>query len=171
MNSSVLTFISRRAFLKRSGALTIAFSLAPHLLASAQPGPSVKPLPFSLRNNRQLDGWLQVIKDGTVVMFTGKVELGQGILTALVQIVGEELDVDGRRIKVISGDTSLTPNEGITAGSLSIEHSGSALRIAAAQARMLLLTLAAEKLATPLEALRVADGTISSPRACYELRK
>jgi len=63
-----------------------------------------------------------------VTVFTGKVEFGQGILTALTQIVADELDVDVERIKVVSGRTDRTPNEGFTAGSRSIEDSGSAAR-------------------------------------------
>lgn len=153
--------VSRRAFLKQSGALTVAFSLVPNLV-TAQQDRTANSLPYSLRNNRQLDGWLRVNQNGTVSMFTGKVELGQGILTALAQIVGEELDVGLHRIKVVSGDTSLTPNEGITAGSFSIEHSGGALRIASAQARAILLSIAAETLSVPTETLHVVDGTISA---------
>ena len=77
--------------------------------------------------------------DGTVTVFTGKVELGQGITTALAQIVADELDVDLKRIAMVSGDTSRTPNEGVTSGSLSIEQGGTALRFAAAEAREILL--------------------------------
>ena len=116
---------TRRAFLK-STSLTIAFSLSPLAsMADHLSRPTV--LPGSLNNNRMLDGWLRVNADGTVTIFTGKVELGQGILTALTQIVAEELDVDVERIKVVSGRTDMTPNEGFTAGSRSIEESGAAL--------------------------------------------
>ena len=93
-------------------------------------------------------------------MFTGKVELGQGILTALTQIVSDELDVHVRRLRVISGHTGLTPNEGFTAGSLSVQDSGSALRLASAQARSLLLIEASRKLGLRVEDLRVNDGDI-----------
>lgn len=75
-----------------------------------------------------LDGWLRINTDGTVTIFTGKVELGQGILTALRKIVSDELDVDFSRLKVISGHAGITPNEGFTAGSLSVQDSGTALR-------------------------------------------
>jgi CO/xanthine dehydrogenase Mo-binding subunit len=110
-----------------------------------------------------LDGWLRINPDGTLTVFTGKVELGQGILTALSQIVADEMDVELSRIRIVSGDTSRTPNEGVTAGSLSIEQSGTALRYASAQARQILLQAAAQKLAVPAGELQVADGTISAP--------
>ena len=77
-------------------------------------------MPVSLRRNPNLGGWLRINADGSVTVFTGKVELGQGILTALSQIVADELDVDLARIRMVSGDTSRTPNEGYTAGSVSI---------------------------------------------------
>jgi nicotinate dehydrogenase subunit B len=95
-------------------------------------------------------------------MFTGKVELGQGILTALTQIVADELDVTVARLQVVSGDTERTPNEGVTSGSLSIQDGGTALRFACAQARALLLQAAGDKLAAPLAELSVVDGTITS---------
>ena len=75
-----------------------------------------------------LDAWLRIDADGTVTIFTGKIELGQGIGTALAQIAADELDVDLKRIRMVHGDTALTPNEGQTAGSLSVENSGTAVR-------------------------------------------
>jgi len=80
-----------------------------------------------------LDAWLRVDADGTVTIFTGKIELGQGIGTALTQIAADELDVDLKRINIVHGDTALAPNEGQTAGSQSVENSGTALRFACAR--------------------------------------
>ena len=151
---------TRRAFLKRTS-LTVAFSLSPLLPAIAQ-APAAAVLPGSLNGNRRLDGWLRINANGTVTLLTGKVELGQGILTALTQIVSDELDVDLQRLHVISGDTSLTPNEGVTAGSLSVQDSGTALRFACAEARGLMLAAAAIKLGVPASDLQVTDGTISA---------
>ncbi|MDB5854730.1 MAG: aldehyde oxidase and xanthine dehydrogenase molybdopterin-binding protein [Herminiimonas sp.] len=153
---------SRRRFLKRGVALTVAFSLLPAFDSVAQQ-PEAKPLPGSLQNNRKLDGWLRINADGTVTVFTGKAELGQGILTALSQIVADELDVAFGRVRIVSADTALTPNEGVTSGSLSIENSGTALRYASAEARHLLLRAAAEKLNAPQEDLQVVDGVITAP--------
>ena len=111
---------TRRAFLKATS-LTIAFSLSP-LASLAEQLSSPTVLPGGLNNNRMLDGWLRINADGTVTIFTGKIELGQGILTALTQIVSDELDVDVERITVVSGRTDMTPNEGFTAGSRSIDY-------------------------------------------------
>jgi CO/xanthine dehydrogenase Mo-binding subunit len=111
------TNLSRRDFLKNGSALVISFSLAPEL-AFGQAKPV--PLPGSLSNNRMIDAWLRVDADGTVTIFTGKIELGQGIGTALTQIAADELDVDLKRIRIVHGDTALTPNEGQTAGSQSV---------------------------------------------------
>ena len=150
---------SRRGFLK-AGALTIAFSLSPFNPVAAQS--AARPaLPGSLNNNRRLDGWLRINPNGTVTMFTGKVELGQGILTALSQIVADELDVNIERLDIVSGDTARTPNEGQTAGSLSVENSGSALRFACAEARGLLLQAAASQLGLASRELSVHDGHIT----------
>jgi CO/xanthine dehydrogenase Mo-binding subunit len=92
-------------------------------------------IPPSLQRNPDLDTWLRIEPGGAVTVFTGKVELGQGILTALAQIAAEELDLPLARIKMISGDTGQTPNEGQTAGSQSVENSGTALRMAGAEVR------------------------------------
>ena len=96
-------------------------------------------------------------------VFTGKIELGQGILTALAQIAAEELDLPLARIKMISGDTGQTPNEGQTAGSQSVENSGTALRMAGAEVRAILLDLAAKRLGVAGDQLTVADGVITAP--------
>lgn len=114
----------------------------------------------SLEKNPRLSQWLRLDHDGTVSIFSGKVEIGQGILTALAQIAAEELEVALERIRMVAADTSLSPNEGVTSGSLSIQDSGSALRRACAHARALLLELAAERLGVPLSGLRVEDGTV-----------
>ena len=164
MNTAINTTVdqpTRRAFLKRTS-LTVAFSLSPLLPAIAQAPAAAAVLPGSLNGNRRLDGWLRINANGTVTMLTGKVELGQGILTALTQIVSDELDVDIKRLQIISGDTALTPNEGVTAGSLSVQDSGTALRFACAEARGLLLAAAAAKLGVAASDLQVADGAISA---------
>src|SRR3989475_4512871 len=151
--------VSRRDFLKTGSALVIAFSLAPDAFGQAKPAP----LPGSLNSNRMLDSWLRVDADGPVTMFSGKIELGQGIGTALSQIAADELDVDLKRVKIVHGDTALTPNEGQTAGSQSVEQSGTALRFACAEARGILLNAAAAKLGVAAGALTVNDGTCVAP--------
>ncbi|MGO8915805.1 MAG: molybdopterin cofactor-binding domain-containing protein [Stellaceae bacterium] len=149
--------LTRRRFGHAVGALTIAFSLTPHVWAADAPK-----LPGSLTANRLLDAWLRINPDGTVTIFTGKVELGQGVLTALEQIAADELDVAPKRIRLISGDTAQTPDEGFTSGSQSIEYGGTAIRYACAETREILLTLAATKLKTTTDQLTVEDGTITA---------
>ena len=123
---------------------------------------AARKLPGSLETNPALDQWLEINADGTVTVRPGKVEIGQGILTALVQIVAEELDVGPARIRLIPAATTLSPNEGITSGSRSIQESGIALRFAAAEARELLLGRAAERLGVPLEQRTVKDGVVTA---------
>jgi nicotinate dehydrogenase subunit B len=109
----------------------------------------------------QLDDWLRIEKDGSITAFSGKVELGTGVRTALAQIVAEELDIPFNRVHMIMGDTAQTPDEGYTAGSMTIISSGSALRNAAAEARQVLLKKAADRLDASLSELVVEDGVIS----------
>jgi len=117
-------------------------------------------LPGSLRDNPRLSQWLRLPRDGTVSVRPGKVELGQGIVTALAQIAAEELDVAFGRIRMLPATTD-SPNEGVTSGSLSIQDSGSALRQVCAEARALLLERAARRLGVPAAELEVSDGRIS----------
>ena len=150
---------NRREFTAGLGGLLVAFSLDPKRALAQEP----PRLPGSLQGNRRLDGWIRIDADGVATIFTGKVELGQGILTALAQIAAEELDLPLSRINMISGDTARTPNEGMTAGSQSVENSGTALRMAGAEVRALLVELAAKRLGTPAERLTVSDGVIAAP--------
>jgi CO/xanthine dehydrogenase Mo-binding subunit len=120
-------------------------------------------MPPSLVRNPELDTWLRIEVDGTVAVFTGKVELGQGIRTALARIAADELDVALGRVRVHTADTAEGPNELLTVGSNSLEESGHALRLAAAQARAQLLALAAAALGAPADALEVDDGTVRAP--------
>src|SRR5882672_4112346 len=102
--------LNRRDFAKGLGGIVLAFTLDP---AAAQQ----RQLPGSLGGNRMLDAWIRINADGTATVFTGKVELGQGIVTALAQIAAEELDLPLARVTMIPGDTGRTPNEGVTSGS------------------------------------------------------
>jgi len=153
MNAPVL---DRRQFAAGLGAIVVAFSLDPRRALAQE----AARLPGSLQTNRRLDAWIRINADGSATVNTGKVELGQGILTALRQIAAEELDLPLGRITMVSGDTGKTPNEGQTAGSQSIENSGTALRMAGAEVRGILLDLAAKQLDVAPETLKVADGTI-----------
>ena len=116
--------------------------------------------PGSLEKNPRISQWLRVHRDGTVSIFSGKVEIGQGILTALAQIAAEELGIAPERIRMVAADTAASPDEGVTSGSLSIQDSGAALRRACAEARSLLLERAAKRLGTPLGTLQVEGGVV-----------
>lgn len=117
----------------------------------------------SLTEHPDLDSWIAFEHDGRVTVRTGKVELGQGIRTAFTIIAADELVVDPDRIDLASPTTGATPDEGYTAGSRSLERSGTAIRQACAHARRILLERAANKLGVPVEDLRVADGCVTTP--------
>ncbi len=121
----------------------------------------------SLETYPQIDNWITINEDRSISVFSGKVELGQGIATALAQIAAEELDVALQRIRLVMADTQRTPDEGGTTGSRSLETSGVAIRSAAAAAREHLLSLAFEQLdsLTPAAELRVVDGLITDERS------
>jgi nicotinate dehydrogenase subunit B len=114
-----------------------------------------------LAQANQVDDWIAIQPDGTITVYSGKVELGTGVKTALAQIVAEELDVPFERIKMVMGDTALTPDEGYTAGSTTIQFGGFALRQAGAEARQALLEIASDRLDAALDELTVRDGLIS----------
>jgi CO/xanthine dehydrogenase Mo-binding subunit len=120
-------------------------------------------LPRSVVANPRIGDWLGFLPTGVLEVRSGKVELGQGVLTALAQIVAEELDVDVTRVRMTAASTGASPNEGYTAGSLSIQHSGAALRLVAAETRDVYLGVAAQRWNTAPELLVVDDGTISTP--------
>jgi CO/xanthine dehydrogenase Mo-binding subunit len=147
--------ITRRTALLGSGALVVSFSLAgPIADALGQTAPAAKPLALT-----EVDAFLAIDKNGMVTVYSGKVDLGTGITTALRQIVADELDVPMGKIDLVQGDTLLTPAQGTTWGSLSIQVGGMQIRQAAATARKALMDEAARQLGTA--ELTVADGTIS----------
>src|ERR1700740_2943212 len=117
-------------------------------------------LPASLAANPVLGHWIRIRSNGIVEVRSGKVELGQGVLTALAQIAAEELDVNVTRVQMIAAATDVSPDEGFTAGSLSIQNSGAALRQVCAEARALSLDVAAAKLAVTPDEVEVADGQV-----------
>jgi CO/xanthine dehydrogenase Mo-binding subunit len=120
-------------------------------------------LPPTLAANPRLSRWLRVRPEGTVEIRPGRAELGQGVLTALAQVAAEELDVEPARVRVTPVTTGLSPDEGYTAGSMSIQFGGAALRVACAEARGRYLEAAARELGVPADTLTVIDGEISAP--------
>jgi CO/xanthine dehydrogenase Mo-binding subunit len=117
-------------------------------------------LPFTLATNKRLDRWVRIHADGTVTVATGRVEIGQGIVSAMAQMAADELDVALERVRMPPVDTAHSPDEGTTSGSRSVEEGGTALRYACAEVRDLFLQTAARKLGATLESLTVEDGMI-----------
>jgi len=115
-------------------------------------------LPKSLLDNPRLDQWIAFENDGRVRLATGKVEIGQGVVTALLQIAAEELDVAPGRMRVVSGETPTSPSEGFTSGSNSIVISGGAIRLVCAEIRALFRQHLADALACRPEEIAVEDG-------------
>ena len=148
--------INRRLLLQATGALIVTFSLTPSAASaqSASPAKTVSP--------GRVDGFLAIDSDGAVLVYSGKVDLGTGVRTAFAQIVAEELDVPLSRVTVIQGDTALTPDQGTTSGSLSIQNGGMQLRRAAATARRALLAKAAAQLNRDASLLAIREGIVVS---------
>lgn len=155
--------VSRRALLKGSGALVLGFSLAElgAARAEAAPMPAAAEATAAAPAADQVDSWLAILGDGSATVFSGKVELGTGVRTALAQIVADELDIPFGRITMVMGDTTRAPDEGYTAGSATIQVGGASLRKASAEARQFLLSLASDRLGAPATQFVVKDGTIS----------
>ncbi|MDQ1089648.1 molybdopterin cofactor-binding domain-containing protein [Siphonobacter sp. SORGH_AS_1065] len=146
---------TRRTFMQSLGVLTIGFAL---------PFPEADELPGSLKKTPQVNAWLEILADGSVRVFTGKIEMGQGIRTAVAQMAAEELDLSIHQVEVVMADTERTPNETYTAGSASIENSAIAVRYAAAMARQKLLELAAQQFQTQVDRLEIKKGVIHYKR-------
>ncbi len=125
--------------------------------------PSSAKLPPSLAANPNLSSWVKISAEGHVVVSPGKVEIGQGIVTALAQIAADELDLDLSRVRMVRATTAGSPNEGVTSGSLSVQQSGRAVRHVCAEVRQIFLGLAADRLGVGIDALTVSDGEISGP--------
>lgn len=152
-----MTHLSRRALLATGAALVVHFSLDAPARAD---GPG---LPGALADLPQLGGWVRIDASGTITVFTGKAELGQGIRTALTQIAAEQLDVAPSDIHLVTADTARTANEGYTSGSLSMKNSGTAVLHATAEMRALLLQAAASKLGVAVGGLKTEGGFVVAP--------
>ena len=148
---------SRRDLLKSGGALVVGFSFAGHSIAAfAEELTATKPLALT-----SVDTFLAIDSASMVTVYSGKVDLGTGVQTALAQIVAEELDVPFRNVKIVQGDTALTPDQGPTFGSLSIQIGGVQIRNAAAMAKNALFELAATRLGVKADELTITDGVVS----------
>lgn len=146
--------MSRRHLLRAGGVMLVALT-APRMPAMAQAGTTARVLATD-----QVDGFLAIASNGTVTLYSGKVDLGTGARAAYRQLVAEELDLDPAMVELVEGDTALTPNQGTTAGSNGIQVSGMQFRRAAATARAALLKLAAAKLGVAETGLGMQGGVV-----------
>jgi nicotinate dehydrogenase subunit B len=147
---------SRREFLKTGGALVVTFAVGGGIGNAAAQAAPAKTVAAD-----QVDGFLAIDAKGNVTVYSGKVDLGTGVRTALTQIAAEELSVPLDRVTVIQGDTLLTPDQGITFASLSIQVGGMQIRQAAATARDALLGQAAMTLGVAKDMLTISKGTVT----------
>src|SRR6516165_12455980 len=141
--------LDRRSVLKAGGSLVVAFGVRMDIAAAAD----FAPVPAN-----ELDSWIAITEDGKVTAFTGRVDIGTGTQTVYCQAIAEELDVPVPSVSVIMGDTAVTPEQGKSTASDSVTLNLKPMRQAAAEARGVLLNLAAEKLGVPREQLATADG-------------
>jgi len=154
--------MTRRTFLKTGGAVVVAMSVGPIRTGriTAQTTATADRFLGKTVATDAVDGFLAIHADGTVTLFSGKVDLGTGARAALRQMAAEELDVSLDRITMIEGDSALTPDQGSTAGSYGVARGGMQIRRAAATARQALLDRAAQRLGRPVSDLEVSDGVI-----------
>jgi nicotinate dehydrogenase subunit B len=129
------------------------------MISTATLHTQMKEFPPTLRNNPELARWVEFHSSGTVIVRPGKVEIGQGIVSAIAQIAAEELDVNYERIRTTAVDTQISPNEGSTSGSRSIQEGGEAMRQACAEIRHAFMTAASLKFGVDIECCTVIDGT------------
>ncbi|MGA2220300.1 MAG: molybdopterin cofactor-binding domain-containing protein [Verrucomicrobiia bacterium] len=153
------TGLNRRDFIKATGSGIILFFTIGDLSVLAQEGRAGRrgggrglPTDFN--------AFLRIGEDGRVACYTGKIEMGQGIVTGLAQEIADELDVPLDAVDMVMGDTDLCPFDGGTFGSLSTRSFGPAMRAAGAEARQVLLELGSENLKTPVEKLVTENGVV-----------
>src|SRR6266853_1282241 len=158
MNMDLPDVFARRDFLKGAGAMIVGFSLAdalrPDRAAAMEIGPYGPP-------ENQIDSWIAIGEDGRATLFTGCCELGTGSSTGLMQIMAEELDVPFERVRLVGPDTNRTPDQFVSSGSRTISAHSRPIRIAAAEARLVLIELAAKRLNVSADELITADGVAS----------
>jgi CO/xanthine dehydrogenase Mo-binding subunit len=151
--------LTRRDLLKGGGALVVTFGMPGWAITATQDGGSLSKPPLM---PDQLDSYLSIAADGKVTAYFGKMDMGQGVDTAIAQIVADELDVPFERVGVLMSDTEYTLDQGGASGSTGIRSGAQPLRNAAAEARRVLLDMASEKLGVPAEGLTVTDGIIQA---------
>src|SRR5260370_29546036 len=148
--------LSRRAFLASTGARVVPLAAPSQWAAAAGNGAPARP-PLT---GDQLDSYITIDADGTVVAYYGKIDGGQGLGTAIAQMVAEEIEVACERVRVVMGDSALTLDMGGASAAIGVSHGGMMLRRTAAEARHLLVEMAAKSLGQPADRLTVTDGVV-----------
>jgi nicotinate dehydrogenase subunit B len=158
MNHSELESLplSRRAFLASSGALVVTLAAPVERAQAGLNGAATRP---PLKGD-QLSSYISIEPDGAVLAYYGKIDGGQGLGTSIAQMVAEEIDVPFERVRVVMGDSGLTLDMGGASAAIGVSHGGMVLRRTAAQARHLLVEMAANALGLPADALTVTDGVV-----------
>ena len=158
---SINPALSRRSFLRSSGAVVVSLGLGavPGAKAIAQ---AVGAGPYPDPDFLQLDTWIVIHPDNTATFFDGKTDGGQGTGTAFRQMMCDELDIAYDKTRLVMGRTDTTPDQGGSGGSDAIERDGWPVRRVAAEARRVLLELASERLQTPVDELTVRDARIAA---------
>lgn len=150
--------IARRDLLKGAAALVVAVTVPPISLLTTARAKTIHVA--RTLNPAQLDTWLAIAADGTITGYWGKMDMGQGVDTAIAQIIAEELDVDVDNVNIIAADSALCADQGGASGSSGVNRSGAAFRAAAAEARLVLVEKASAEFAVPMDKLEVADGVV-----------
>src|SRR6266850_1914408 len=168
MISNETNALSRRAFLTTTGALAVTLAAPADWAEAASNGAATRP-PLT---GDKLSSYITIDADGTVVAYYGKIDGGQGLGTAIAQMVAEEIDVAYERVRVVMGDSALTLDMGGASAAIGVSHGGVMLRRTAAEARHLLLEMASSQLDVPVDQLTVTDGVVhgvadKSKRATY----
>ena len=151
---------SRRALLKGAMVVSVGAPLGLDTLLSMNAAQAQGTKPPLMPD--QLSSYIAINADGTVSAFFGKMDMGHGLFVAIGQMVAEELDVPFKAVKVFMGDTATSVNQGGASGSTGIQLGGRQMRMAAAEARRVLLEMAAEKFGTPADQLIVVNGAVSA---------
>ena len=151
--------ISRRSFIKMTGGgILLYFTLGNLSFFDREENVLAQQMPSDF------NAYLKIGTDGRVTLFTGKIEMGQGVVTSLAQMLADELDVSLENVDMVMGDTDLCPWDMGTFGSMSTPVFGAELRKAGAKARKVLLEMGAEYLKTPVENLEIINGVIFSKK-------
>src|SRR5215467_11471629 len=155
-NTTMDSQFSRRAFLSTSGALVVSLATPGEWSEAAANTIATRP---PLKGD-QLSSYITIEPDGSVVAYYGKIDGGQGLGTAIAQMVAEEIDVAYERVKVVMGDSGRTLDMGGASAAIGVSNGGMMLRRTAAETRRLLIEMASHKLSLPADALTVTDGVV-----------